>query len=194
MILNSRLLLYLNDINQSTTAISQWYQSVDYCFISMISIRQLLLYLNDINQSTTVLYQWYQSVDYCYISISTTIDKKTPYDVWMVFFSNSRHIQCRTSLTLPLCLYRSQEIERSCMRVLTVLTLPLFLRLFVCILVDCFIWFLVFNATFSNISAISWRPVLMVEEAGVPGENHRPWTSNCSTLSLAAASRVHSFL
>jgi hypothetical protein len=32
---------------------------------------------------------------------------------------------------------------------------------------------LVFNATFSNISAISRRPVLVVEEAGVPGENHR---------------------
>jgi len=29
-----------------------------------------------------------------------------------------------------------------------------------------------------NISAISWRPVLVVEEAGVPGENHRPWASN----------------
>jgi len=38
----------------------------------------------------------------------------------------------------------------------------------------------VFNATFSNISAISWRPVLMVEleEAGVPVETHRPWASN----------------
>jgi len=33
---------------------------------------------------------------------------------------------------------------------------------------------LVFNATFSNIAAISWRPVLVVEEVGVPGENHRP--------------------
>jgi hypothetical protein len=32
-----------------------------------------------------------------------------------------------------------------------------------------------FNATFSNISAISWRPVLVVEETEVPGENHRPW-------------------
>jgi hypothetical protein len=32
-----------------------------------------------------------------------------------------------------------------------------------------------FNATFSNISAISWQPVLVVEEAG---ENHRPWASN----------------
>ena len=38
--------------------------------------------------------------------------------------------------------------------------------------------FIVFNATFSNISVISWRPVLVVEEAGLPGENHRPWASN----------------
>ena len=32
-----------------------------------------------------------------------------------------------------------------------------------------------FNATFSSISAISWRPVLVVEEAR---ENRRPWASN----------------
>ena len=54
--------------------------------------------------------------------------------------------------------------------------------------------FLVFSATFSNISAISWRPVLVVEEAGVLGENHRPWASNWQPLSLAAASRVDPFL
>ena len=40
------------------------------------------------------------------------------------------------------------------------------------------IWFIVFNATFNNISAISWRPVSVVEEAGVSGENHGPWASN----------------
>jgi hypothetical protein len=39
-------------------------------------------------------------------------------------------------------------------------------------------YFWCFNATFSNISAISWRPVLVVEETGVPGENHRPWAIN----------------
>jgi len=51
---------------------------------------------------------------------------------------------------------------------------------------------LVFNATFSNISAISWRPVLVVEESRAPGENHRLWASNWSThLRL---SRVHLFL
>ena len=31
-----------------------------------------------------------------------------------------------------------------------------------------------FNATFNNISVISWRLVLLVEEAGVLRENHRP--------------------
>ena len=29
------------------------------------------------------------------------------------------------------------------------------------------------NATFNNISVISWRSVLLVEETGEPGENHR---------------------
>ena len=38
-------------------------------------------------------------------------------------------------------------------------------------------WFVVLSATFSNVSAILWRPVLVVEEAGVPEENHRPWPS-----------------
>jgi len=31
-----------------------------------------------------------------------------------------------------------------------------------------------FNATFNNISAISWQSVLLVEVTEVPGENHRP--------------------
>jgi len=30
------------------------------------------------------------------------------------------------------------------------------------------------NATFNNISVMSWWSVLLVEETGVPGENHRP--------------------
>jgi hypothetical protein len=35
---------------------------------------------------------------------------------------------------------------------------------------------MVFNATFNNISVISWRSVLLVEETAVPGKNHRPAT------------------
>ena len=39
---------------------------------------------------------------------------------------------------------------------------------------------MVFNATFNNISVISWRSVLFVEETG---ENHRPVASHWQTLS-----------
>ena len=38
--------------------------------------------------------------------------------------------------------------------------------------------FMVFDATFNNISAVSWRSVLLVEETGVPRENHRPVASH----------------
>ena len=31
-----------------------------------------------------------------------------------------------------------------------------------------------FNATFNNISVKLWRSVLLVEETGVPVENHQP--------------------
>ena len=40
------------------------------------------------------------------------------------------------------------------------------------ILAKLYFDFWCFSATFSNISAISWRLVLVVEGAGVPGENH----------------------
>ena len=40
-------------------------------------------------------------------------------------------------------------------------------------LVVClFVCLIVFNATFNNISIISWRSVLLVEETGGLGENH----------------------
>ena len=42
---------------------------------------------------------------------------------------------------------------------------------------------MVFNATFNNISAISWQLVLLVEETRVSGENHRPVASHRQTLS-----------
>jgi hypothetical protein len=36
---------------------------------------------------------------------------------------------------------------------------------------------MVFNATLKNISVLSWWSVLLVEETGVPEENHRPVAS-----------------
>jgi hypothetical protein len=42
---------------------------------------------------------------------------------------------------------------------------------------------MVLNATFNNISVISWRSVLLVEETGEPRENHQPVASQWQTLS-----------
>jgi hypothetical protein len=41
----------------------------------------------------------------------------------------------------------------------------------------------VLNATFNNISIISWRSVLLVEETGMLGENNRPTASHLQTVS-----------
>ena len=41
-------------------------------------------------------------------------------------------------------------------------------------LVCLFVCLMVFNATFNKISVISWLSVLLVDETGGPGENHRP--------------------
>jgi hypothetical protein len=37
---------------------------------------------------------------------------------------------------------------------------------------------MVFNATFNSISVTLWQSVLLAEETGVPGENHRPVASH----------------
>jgi hypothetical protein len=47
-----------------------------------------------------------------------------------------------------------------------------------------------FNVTFNIISAISWRAVLLEEETGVPGENHRPAASRRQTYHIMLY-RVH---
>jgi hypothetical protein len=40
------------------------------------------------------------------------------------------------------------------------------------------VWFMVFNTIFNNISVISWRSILFVDENGIPRENHRPVTNH----------------
>ena len=42
---------------------------------------------------------------------------------------------------------------------------------------------LLLHALYNNISVISWRSVLFVEETGVPGENHRSVASHWQILS-----------
>jgi hypothetical protein len=44
------------------------------------------------------------------------------------------------------------------------------------------------NTTFNNILVISWRSVVLVEDVGVPGENHRPVVCHWQTWSHKAVS------
>ena len=53
-------------------------------------------------------------------------------------------------------------------------------------------WFVLWclaNVTFNNIAVISWRSVLLVEETGIPRENHWPVASHWETLSHNVLSR-----
>ena len=75
--------------------------------------------------------------------------------------------------------YRSSKWQRKWQRILVYFSHNLYIFEPCKISEDNFIsniffgvWFMVFNATFNNISVISWRSVLLVVETGVPGENH----------------------
>jgi hypothetical protein len=57
-------------------------------------------------------------------------------------------------------------------------------------LIACFN-LMVFNATFNNISVISWRSVLLLVETGVPGENHRSVANHWHIWSHMMLYRVH---
>ena len=53
------------------------------------------------------------------------------------------------------------------------------------------VWFMVLNATFNNISVISWRSVWLVEETGLPGKNHRPVASHWQTVSHNVVQKMY---
>jgi hypothetical protein len=119
--------------------------------------------------------------------------------IWTIFFNSQLH------LAIPFCLFNSLILQylphvTHFPKSLplshfpqTVPTLPLIrpsVRSFV--FVDIFYiplkprgftTILVFGGTFNNSPFISWRSVLLVEETGVTGENHRPVASHWQTLS-----------
>ena len=49
---------------------------------------------------------------------------------------------------------------------------------------------MVFNATFNNISIVSWRSVLLVEETGWFGENNWPVAGHWQILSHLALIKI----
>jgi len=51
---------------------------------------------------------------------------------------------------------------------------------------------MVFSATYTNISVISWRSVLLVEETGEPGEKHRPVSRDTTLYTLQSKKYYYS--
>ena len=51
---------------------------------------------------------------------------------------------------------------------------------FICL----FVSWVVINATFNNISVISWLSVLLVEKTGIPGKNHRSVASHLQSYHI----------
>jgi hypothetical protein len=88
-------------------------------------------------------------------------------------FNTSCYLYCRFGIQLTIitlvCISKAMISIGTCIGLVSVKCL--------------YIRFVVFNATFNNISVISWRSAFLVEETGVPGENHRPVVSHCLTLS-----------
>jgi hypothetical protein len=52
------------------------------------------------------------------------------------------------------------------------------------------VWFVVFKATFNNISVISWLSVLLLEETGVLGENHQRVVSSTNRHERGSISQL----
>ena len=63
---------------------------------------------------------------------------------------------------------------------------------FILYLIIGLVWFIVFNASFSKISVISWLSVLLAEETGVPGQNYRPVANHWQTVSHDVVSSTSS--
>ena len=70
--------------------------------------------------------------------------------------------RCSVILLLPLILFYLHKQDTEIIS--SALNQKMHFSISVCLMV--------FNATFNNISVISWRSVLLVEETGVPEENH----------------------
>jgi len=60
----------------------------------------------------------------------------------------------------------------------TTWTSKIYLEFIMWFLVCWMVGFMVLTANFNDISVISWQPVLLMEETGVVGENHRPVASH----------------
>ena len=138
---------------------------------------------------------WWRKPKYLPGSLSHIVVSSTHHHEWD---SNSNYNMITTMMALsPVYKYNQQIfmyweglinylVSGSKEREVILLSpLPIFVKgdnlLFFLLLL--FVCLVMFNATYNNISVISWRSVLLVEETGGPRENQRPVASHWQTSS-----------
>jgi hypothetical protein len=102
-----------------------------------------------------------------------------------------RKLDCNLSLTSLFSFPKVDKIGRSLTWGVFIHSVISLLQNFVLKNTSGYDWVILLNITFNNISVISWRSVLLVEETGVSRENHRLATSHWQTLHHIMLYRAH---
>ena len=114
-----------------------------------------------------------KKINFIYVAGNPKIDNTCSSSISILYLYNTMNVMCLHLLhVLSTCQVISHQ-RQSWIRWLSTSNFLLYSKL-------AWIEVMVFNATFNNISVISWRSVLLVEETG---ENHQPVTSQWQTLS-----------
>jgi hypothetical protein len=114
------------------------------------------------NRYTTPLKKWFSPKEYNFFISLIRWDHSLRSNNWSKKAVVSKQDSQNKSAKITLC-----------MKEMTILYVYIWVRVRIMVL----------NATFNNISVILWLSVLLVEETGVPGEDHRPAASRWQTLS-----------
>ena len=120
-------------------------------------------------------------VNYCYDGISMMSMALVFFSSLVIYVMNQYYYKFLLKTIVFSCKFPGHKVSFARYMVFYVVSVICIL-LYICVL-ELIYLFMVFKGTFNNIAVISWRSVLLVEETGVPGENHRPVASRGQTSS-----------
>ena len=120
------------------------------------------------------LYIWNRRIRIIFIKLNSVVNIWPEHATLYFYFCSN----CSVTQVSALSGVNTLTIERTWLRIFQKRVVRTKFVIYVLLRVRV----MVFNATFNNISVISWRSVLLVEETGVPRENHRPVGSHWQTL------------
>ena len=154
--------------HESWVPINQFNQPTYLCLSQHYIIWWFCVQWFEVQDDRSICWCWYELLTITFLLFITYIETRNSFYYKFYMVQYTQWIKW---------LYIAQNLHYTSVK--SIKLSVMFLWLYVCVggSLDWFD-FWCFNTTFRNISAISWRPVLVVGEAGVPAENHQPWASN----------------